>query len=130
MMKTNTRELEKCKFRAFGKMKSKIKTNPMEHFEEKSEEKKSKSWTEDNSLKELRDQQKRIKQKEMKDLSEVVRTKGATSAIFYLKEKVVGFKMTSLFPTIVKNSVTMEEESDLEAIKKASVKYVKKSSYQ
>ena len=131
-MKTIEKELEKVKFKSFGKVKlgksakvsQEVKTLNKEkaciikngNAEELSEVNKKLTV---NYLQEQREDL----EKGFKSLKETWKTKGRSASIFKLKEIVVGPKKPQQEPTSIKDTESKKEIFDVEKIRNKSLEY-------
>ena len=128
------KELEKCKYKSFGKVKKKGKNEErstvrnllnrkIELFSENKENKKEDEIKdiEKEIIDNLRKEEASKLEKEKMDLYKLKASKGTAAAIFKIKEKITGNKKSSLVPTVVKNPETGKEEHAPNKIKDVCV---------
>ena len=140
IMMAITREVEKCKYKAFGKVKSKPNVKKDESINElinkkmelgKIENKTDKNADDINAIEEeivkkIHNKQCKQLEKEISEIKEIKSKKGVAASIFHLKNKVTGPKKAGLVPTVIRNPETNKEETEPRRIRDVSVKYVKK----
>ena len=136
-MKKIDQVVDKCKFKAFGKVK--VKTTPLinkdvdDLFKKKSNliQQGDDSTGRDEKLKDL---DKTIAEKLLKKQREKLETeiaklkdmkdkKGKSAIVFNLKEQVIGSKKAQQEPAVMKDPATKEIVTDVEEIKKISLGY-------
>ena len=134
-MKAIDAELNKVKFKAFGKVK--IRNQPKGNkelqklFKKKSELIiKNDGNTEEELMKidqlmteNLLLEQRTNLDKELESLKDMKRKKGKSASIFALKNKIVGKKKLEQEATIIKNPANNEEVTDPDEIKRVSLEY-------
>ena len=136
MMNQISREMVKCKYRAFGKVQTRKRkmenasiVDLMKKKDEVGADLPGKPLVNEDIDEEIackvREQQCKILEKEINELKNIRENKGNTAAIYTLKKKMVGPKKTEQVPTVVIDPASKKEETDPKRIKEVSVKYVK-----
>ena len=135
-MKKVDKELEKCKFQAFGKVS--VRKTPLvdKHidslFQKKSKLLENEESTErDSKVKELENEiasklvgkQRENLEKEIAALKDVRNKKGKAAAVFNLKERVLGSTKAKQEAAVIRDPATGKIVTDVEEIKNISLKY-------
>ena len=135
-MKKVNKELDKCKFQAFGKVS--VKQSPVVDketdslFKKKSQLlEKEESAERDSKVKELENEiacklvskQRKNLEKEISAIKEMKNKKGRAAAVFNLKERVLGSKKAKQEAAVIRDPVTDKIVTDVNEIKRISLKY-------
>ena len=135
MMKKIHNEMEKAKYKAFGKVKVHSKPKSNECLEELNNEKieviEKNPMNKDELIEELDSKitaellskQRERFEKEIKSLKEIKATKGKAASIFDLKNRIVGSKKADQEATVVKDPATGKDVHEPAEIKKVSLAY-------
>ena len=135
-MRKISQAMDKSKFQAFGKVKFKVTPLYRKEIdglyakkikilrEENSDEKDKKVSDIDKNIAEhLIAQQRANLEKEITNLKEMKVKKGKAASVFNLKDKIIGSKKKQQEPAVIKDPNTKKIVTNIEEIKRISLKY-------